>query len=59
MALSTHVNICDVLAAPTEGKPCVFATEWELAAYSRTTGKIFPRDFIHVGSLVRFLLRRM
>ncbi|KAI0723364.1 hypothetical protein C8Q76DRAFT_392635 [Earliella scabrosa] len=54
-----QVNICDLIRAPTEGKPCLFATEWELAAYSRRTKKIFPGEEIQAGSVLRFLLRHI
>ena len=54
-----QVNICDLIRAPTEGKPCLFATECELAAYSRRTKKIFPGEEIQAGSVLRFLLRHI
>ncbi|KAM5535655.1 hypothetical protein V8D89_010642, partial [Ganoderma adspersum] len=57
--MSTHVNICDLVDAPLLGKPKLFPTEGELAEYSRSTGKIFPRSNIHAGSLLRFLLRHI
>ncbi|KAI0723361.1 hypothetical protein C8Q76DRAFT_767296 [Earliella scabrosa] len=57
--MQTHVNICDLVAAPTLGKPRIFPTEGELAIYTRKTGKIFPRNNVHAGTLLRYLLRRI
>ncbi|PIL36781.1 hypothetical protein GSI_00471 [Ganoderma sinense ZZ0214-1] len=57
--MGTHVNICDLIDAPLLGKPKLFATENELADYSKSTGKIFPRSNIYAGSLLRYLLRHI
>ncbi|KAI0751376.1 hypothetical protein C8Q80DRAFT_1097917 [Daedaleopsis nitida] len=59
LVMGVHVNICDLIQAPTLGKPTIFETEGDLAEYTRGTGKIFPRDNFHAGSLLRFLLRHI
>ena len=56
---AVHVNICDLIEAPTQGKPQLFLTERDLAEYSISTRRIFPRYHVNAGSLLRFLLRRI
>ncbi|KAI1792899.1 hypothetical protein LXA43DRAFT_972240 [Ganoderma leucocontextum] len=57
--MGIHVNICDLVDAPMLGKPKLFPTEVALADYSKRTGKMFPRDNIHSGSLLTYLLRHI
>ncbi|EJF62959.1 hypothetical protein BD309DRAFT_853870 [Dichomitus squalens] len=56
---SVHVNICDLVEAPILGPPRDFGSEEALAIYSKSTGKIFPRNNVHAGSLLRYLLRHI
>ncbi|TBU32105.1 hypothetical protein BD311DRAFT_775651 [Dichomitus squalens] len=56
---SVHVNICDLVEAPILGTPRDFGSEEALAIYSKSTDKIFPRDNVHAGSLLRYLLRHI
>ncbi|KAJ3730638.1 hypothetical protein C8R42DRAFT_650760 [Lentinula raphanica] len=50
-----HVNICDLV----DHRPMLFSSESELADYSRSTGKIYPKDNAYAGGLLRFLLRQI
>ncbi|KAK0438341.1 uncharacterized protein EV420DRAFT_1280067, partial [Desarmillaria tabescens] len=55
-----HVNICDLVDYPaTTIPPRVFLTESALAAYSRSNGKIYPKDNAKAGGLLKFLLRHI
>lgn len=52
------VNICDLVDYPaTHVRPPVFATVAELAEYSRSNRKIYPKENAKAGGLLRFLLR--
>ncbi|KAI0751377.1 hypothetical protein C8Q80DRAFT_1157049 [Daedaleopsis nitida] len=59
IVMLTHVNICDLVDAPTLGKPELFDTERALADYTKRTGKFFSREKVPAGTLLRFLLRRI
>ncbi|KAK0203985.1 hypothetical protein DFS33DRAFT_850485 [Desarmillaria ectypa] len=54
------VNICDLVDYPsTHSWPPLFPTEVELAEYSRSSRKIYPKDNAKAGGLLRFLLRKI
>ncbi|KAK0211446.1 hypothetical protein IW262DRAFT_366329 [Armillaria fumosa] len=55
---SVFVNICDLVDYPaTQVRPPVFATVAELAEYSRSNRKIYPKENAKAGGLLKFLLR--
>ncbi|KAE9390058.1 hypothetical protein BT96DRAFT_959870 [Gymnopus androsaceus JB14] len=57
-----HVNICDLVdysLGKQEELPKLHDSEPELAAYSRSSGKIYPRENAYAGGLLRFLLRQI
>ena len=56
---SVHVNLVDLLEAASRGRPKMFDTETDLAEYTRKTGKIFPRNDVDAGSLLKSLLRHI
>ncbi|KAG1728066.1 uncharacterized protein EDB91DRAFT_1253656 [Suillus paluster] len=57
---ATHVNIVDLIdAGVTEGPVRVFVSEVALSEYTKTTRKFFPRDNVHAGGLLKYLLRRI
>ncbi|KAG1728065.1 uncharacterized protein EDB91DRAFT_1350209 [Suillus paluster] len=57
---ATYVNIVDLIdTGVTEGAVTVFVSEVELSEYTKRTGKIFPRDNVHAGGLLKYLLRRI
>ncbi|KAJ4490647.1 hypothetical protein J3R30DRAFT_3278865 [Lentinula aciculospora] len=53
-----HVNICD-LVDHKEDVPLKHPSEDALAEYSRSSGKIYPRENAYAGGLLRFLLRQI
>ncbi|TFK93886.1 hypothetical protein K466DRAFT_580523 [Polyporus arcularius HHB13444] len=58
--VTSHINICDLLDAPFLGTaPTRFPTEVALSVYTRSFGKIFPRDEVEAGSLLEYLLRHI
>ena len=52
---STHANLVDLV----QGKAVTFPTVFQLSAYTREEGKIFPRKNIHGGDLLKYLLRHI
>ncbi|KAJ3773145.1 hypothetical protein FB446DRAFT_642217 [Lentinula raphanica] len=54
-----HVNICDLVDFRNDRPAQLFDSESLLAAYSRRTGKIYPKDNAYAGGLLRFLLRQI
>ncbi|KAI0700166.1 hypothetical protein BC835DRAFT_1266723 [Cytidiella melzeri] len=55
-----YVNICDLVDEPqTHVPPMLFPTELALSEYTKRTGKYYPRENIHTGDLMRFLLRQI
>ena len=55
-----YVNIVDLVDAPNTGEPVhVFATELQLSAYTKATGKYYPEENAMAGGLLRFLLRHI
>ncbi|CUA75773.1 hypothetical protein RSOLAG22IIIB_11991 [Rhizoctonia solani] len=55
---SRFINIVDLVDTHiTENPVLQFRSEAELSSYTKTTGKYFPNDSKHAGSLLRFLLR--
>ena len=60
VVLHTHVNLEDLLDGIIQGVfVTVFRTVHELIFYTKTTGKIFPRENIHAGNLLKHLLRHI
>ncbi|KAJ6452623.1 hypothetical protein C8R45DRAFT_847688, partial [Mycena sanguinolenta] len=56
----SHVNLIDLVDVHNTGIPVHrFATEKRLSVYTKSTGKIFPRDDAYKGKLLRHLLRRI
>ncbi|EUC59434.1 tyrosinase tyrosinase: common central domain protein [Rhizoctonia solani AG-3 Rhs1AP] len=55
---SRFINIVDLVDTHiTENPVLQFRSEAELSSYTKTTGKYFPNDSEHAGSLLKFLLR--
>ncbi|KEP50472.1 hypothetical protein V565_079550 [Rhizoctonia solani 123E] len=55
-----YVNIVDLVETPYSGEPVEhFKSEAELSAYTKRTGKYFPRDNANAGNLLQYLLRRI
>ncbi|CUA74722.1 hypothetical protein RSOLAG22IIIB_11436 [Rhizoctonia solani] len=55
---SRFINIVDLVDTHiTENPVLQFRSEAELSSYTKTTGKYFPNDSKHAGSLLKFLLR--
>jgi hypothetical protein len=59
VVLNTHVNLIDLVTRKTDEPVKLFKTELELSAYTRGSGKIFPKVNVHAGGLLKFLLRRI
>ncbi|CAE6509048.1 unnamed protein product [Rhizoctonia solani] len=60
LVADTHVNIVDLIDTKISGKPVRhFESEKELAKYTIKHKKFFPRNNVHTGSLLKFLLRRI
>ncbi|KAK0445106.1 hypothetical protein EV421DRAFT_1708659, partial [Armillaria borealis] len=54
------VNICDLVDYPaTQVRPPLFSTAVELAEYSRSNHKIYPKENAYAGGLLQFLLRKI
>ncbi|KDN35285.1 hypothetical protein RSAG8_11720, partial [Rhizoctonia solani AG-8 WAC10335] len=57
---STHVNIVDLVDTRVTRTPVThFPSEHALSAYTRTTGKYFPKENAYAGGLLRYLLRHI
>ncbi|KAI0773919.1 hypothetical protein C8Q74DRAFT_794932 [Fomes fomentarius] len=56
VVLRSRVNLCDLISAPSLGRPRRFPSATSLATYSERTGRIFPRRSVHAGRLLRYLL---
>ncbi|KAG6830505.1 hypothetical protein H0H92_000346 [Tricholoma furcatifolium] len=57
---SKYVNLVDLVDLPNSEEPLrLFRTEKELSEYTLGNHKVFPRDNIHAGGLLRHLLRRI
>ncbi|KAK5099916.1 hypothetical protein LTS08_005631 [Lithohypha guttulata] len=57
---STHVNLADLLDNNRSGAVLrIFDTQVELAQYTRSTGRFFPKEDAYAGGLLRFLLREI
>ncbi|KAF8880357.1 hypothetical protein CPB84DRAFT_1632391, partial [Gymnopilus junonius] len=54
---NTHVNLVDLVQPG--GVVTKFATVDELSAYSRSEGKIFPKEDAYAGGLLKELLRHI
>ncbi|KAG6858211.1 hypothetical protein C0991_003269, partial [Blastosporella zonata] len=55
-----HVNLVDLVELPNSKTPIrLFTSEKELSEYTRQQKKVFPRDNIKAGSLLRHLLRHI
>ncbi|KDN35282.1 hypothetical protein RSAG8_11717, partial [Rhizoctonia solani AG-8 WAC10335] len=60
LVASMHVNIIDLIDTSVTQDPIIhFKNEEHLSIYTRHTGKKFPRDNVHSGDLLRFLLRKI
>ncbi|KAH8823392.1 hypothetical protein DL96DRAFT_1502552, partial [Flagelloscypha sp. PMI_526] len=60
LSQTIHVNICDLVDNSIRRKDLqIFETSDELAAYSRSSGKIFPLTQAYAGGLLKFLLREI
>ncbi|EJD50532.1 hypothetical protein AURDEDRAFT_182442 [Auricularia subglabra TFB-10046 SS5] len=55
----THVNLVDLTECNEGETVVVFPTEVALSEYSQQTDKIFPKDELEAGSLLRSLLRHI
>ena len=53
---STHANLVDLVG---NGTVRIFNSVEELSDYTRTEGKIFPREEAYAGELLRYLLRHI
>lgn len=54
------VNIIDLIDTPVTQEPVAhFESEKALSRYTKATGKYFPRDNIHAGDLLEYLLRHI
>ncbi|CAE6336557.1 unnamed protein product [Rhizoctonia solani] len=60
MVDATFVNIVDLVDTKITGKPVQhFDSELALSNYTRAHGKFFPRNNVHSGGLLKFLLRHI
>ncbi|KAJ1309452.1 hypothetical protein OPQ81_006228 [Rhizoctonia solani] len=60
LVAATFVNIIDLIDTKISGKPVHhFKSEKELSKYTKKHKKFFPRDNVHSGGLLKFLLRRI
>lgn len=59
VVLSSRVNLCDLISAPSSGRPRRFPSMTLLASYSERTGRVFPRRSVHAGRLLRCMLDRI
>ena len=58
--LSTHVNLSDLLDSVRTGSPIrIFATHVDLANYTRSQGRYFPKEDAYAGGLLKYLLREI
>lgn len=58
--LRTHVNLSDLLDGARTGAPVrTFATQTDLANYTRTEGRYFPKEDAYAGGLLKYLLREI
>ena len=55
--MATNANLVDLVHTNDSVK--TFDTVEELSAYTRRTGKIFPRGDVKAGDLLRYLLRHI
>lgn len=54
-----YVNIIDLLECwEIDETPLRFRNDWELAKYSKATGKLFPRELAKQDKVLRVLLHR-
>jgi len=53
----THVNLVDLVDNSATLR--IFSSVEELSSYSRSSGKIFPREMAYAGELLRYLLRHI
>ncbi|KAG6919876.1 hypothetical protein DXG01_015584 [Tephrocybe rancida] len=57
---ATHVNLVDLVDLPNSEEPLqLFKSEKELSKYTLGEDKVFPRNHIAAGSLLRHLLRNI
>ncbi|CAE7209722.1 unnamed protein product [Rhizoctonia solani] len=57
---SKYVNIVDLTETPYSGEPVEdFGSEVALSAYTKRTGKYFPKDNANAGNLLKYLLRQI
>lgn len=59
-----HVNLIDLVDIPDAvlGQPTtvtLFESELALSQYTKATGKFFPRENVHSGGFLRYLLRHI
>jgi hypothetical protein len=58
--LHTHVNLSDLLDSVRTGSPVkIFATHSDLANYTRSQGRYFPKEDAYAGGLLKYLLREI
>lgn len=58
--IDTHVNLSDLLDSTRQGtRPHVFGSEEELRVYTKSTGRVFPREEAYAGGLLKYLLREI
>ena len=55
----THVNLVDLVDAGGTQIVTIFPSEKALSIYTLETRKIFPRENVHAGGLLRALLRHI
>ena len=55
--LHAHVNLSDLLNGVRTGSPVkIFATHADLANYTRSQGRYFPKEDAYAGGLLKYLL---
>lgn len=58
--LHTHVNLSDLLDSVRTNSPVkIFATHADLANYTRSQGRYFPKEDAYAGGLLKYLLREI
>jgi hypothetical protein len=58
--LDTHVSLSDLLGSVRSGSPVkIFATHADLANYTRSQRRYFPKEDAYAGGLLKYLLREI
>jgi hypothetical protein len=60
MVKRAHVNIVDLVDTPNTGQRVkVFDSVQQLSAYTKDSGKYFPKENAYAGGVLKFLLREI